>query len=209
MDYDDFGNVLLDTNPGFTPFGFAGGIYDYQTKLLRFGARDYDPETGRWTSKDPIGFRGGLANLYGYTLPDPLNSSDITGKWWPLVVLGIAGIGAWIYNEFFEHPVKGSGEDQSRLEPKPECLPCHDVPGRHGPGMRSVQSGCSVKAMHHPFGDPKFSQMPYEHPPLLFAPPNERRSDTGTEPVETPPPPASRWPEKYEQLPVQESTEAP
>ena len=23
MDYDEFGNVLLDTNPGFQPFGFA------------------------------------------------------------------------------------------------------------------------------------------------------------------------------------------
>ena len=28
MDYDEFGNVLVDTNPGFQPFGFAGGIYD-------------------------------------------------------------------------------------------------------------------------------------------------------------------------------------
>ena len=28
MDYDEFGNVILDTNPGFQPFGFAGGIYD-------------------------------------------------------------------------------------------------------------------------------------------------------------------------------------
>ena len=26
MDYDEFGNVLLDTNPGFQPFGFAGGF---------------------------------------------------------------------------------------------------------------------------------------------------------------------------------------
>ena len=29
-------------------------------------ARDYDPESGRWTAKDPIGFAGGDANLYGY-----------------------------------------------------------------------------------------------------------------------------------------------
>ena len=28
MDYDEFGNVILDTNPGFQPFGFTGGIYD-------------------------------------------------------------------------------------------------------------------------------------------------------------------------------------
>ncbi len=29
-------------------------------------ARDYDPETGRWTAKDAILFSGGDYNLYGY-----------------------------------------------------------------------------------------------------------------------------------------------
>ena len=46
MDYDEFGRVLLDTSPGFQPFGFAGGIYDRETGLVRFGARDYDAEIG-------------------------------------------------------------------------------------------------------------------------------------------------------------------
>lgn len=39
--------TLLDTKPGFQPFGFAGGLYDRDTRLVPFGARDYDPETGR------------------------------------------------------------------------------------------------------------------------------------------------------------------
>ena len=56
IEYDSFGNVLSDTKPGFQPFGFAGGLYDPDTKLVRFGARDYDPLTGRSTGKDPIGF---------------------------------------------------------------------------------------------------------------------------------------------------------
>jgi len=38
--YDDWGNVLEDTSPAFMPFGFAGGIYDPDTGLVRFGARD-------------------------------------------------------------------------------------------------------------------------------------------------------------------------
>jgi hypothetical protein len=37
IDYDEFGNVVLDTNPGFQPFGFAGGLYDPETTLVRFG----------------------------------------------------------------------------------------------------------------------------------------------------------------------------
>jgi RHS repeat-associated protein len=79
MDYDEFGNVILDTNPGFQPFGFAGGIYDRDTGLVRHGARDYDPETGRWTAKDPIKFKGIDTNLYGYVLNNPLHFIDLDG----------------------------------------------------------------------------------------------------------------------------------
>ena len=82
MDYDAYGNVILDTNPGFQPFGFAGGVYDQHTKLTRFGARDYDAETGRWTAKDPIRFNGGDTNLYGYVLGDPVNLVDPEGLYW-------------------------------------------------------------------------------------------------------------------------------
>src|SRR5262249_4266496 len=56
LDYDEFGRVRRDTNPGFQPFGFAGGVYEPATGLVRLGARDYDPETGRWTAKDPLLF---------------------------------------------------------------------------------------------------------------------------------------------------------
>ena len=79
MEHDEFGQVTLDTNPGFQPFGFAGGLYDQQTRLVHFGAREYDPETGRWISKDPIGFGGGDGNLYAYVANDPVNNVDPTG----------------------------------------------------------------------------------------------------------------------------------
>jgi|GEM_PF-614797 len=79
MDYDEFGNVLQDTNPGFQPFGFAGGLYEAATGLVRFGARDYDAESGRWTARDPIGFSGGDTNLYGYVFSDPVNWIDSNG----------------------------------------------------------------------------------------------------------------------------------
>ncbi|NJN17674.1 MAG: hypothetical protein HC822_16060 [Oscillochloris sp.] len=79
IDYDSFGAIVQDTNPGFQPFGFAGGLYDRDTGLLRFGARDYEPRTGRWTSKDPRGLTGGL-NLYQYALGDPVNFIDPDGR---------------------------------------------------------------------------------------------------------------------------------
>jgi RHS repeat-associated protein len=82
MEYDEFGRVLSDSNPGFTPFGYAGGLYDKDTGLVRFGARDYDAEIGRWTGKDPIGFDGGDTELYGYCGNDPVNGIDPNGLDW-------------------------------------------------------------------------------------------------------------------------------
>ncbi len=99
LDYDSFGRVLVDTAPGFQPFGFAGGIYDAETKLVRFGARDYDPYTGRWTARDPALFGGGQANLYAYARNDPVNFIDMTGLE-PASVMGAydAGYFSWIHN---------------------------------------------------------------------------------------------------------------
>ncbi|MBI2568593.1 MAG: DUF4157 domain-containing protein, partial [Candidatus Schekmanbacteria bacterium] len=79
IDYDAWGRVLLDTNPGFQPFGFAGGLYDPDTGLVRFGARDYDAEVGRWTARDPILFQGGQVNLFVYVANDPVNLTDPWG----------------------------------------------------------------------------------------------------------------------------------
>ncbi len=79
IDYDEYGNVIFDSNPGFQPFGFAGGLYDNQTKLMRFGARDYNASSGRWQLKDPIGFKGG-ENFFEYVRNNPINLEDPQGK---------------------------------------------------------------------------------------------------------------------------------
>jgi RHS repeat-associated protein len=80
MDYDAWGNVLASSSGiGFQPFGFAGGLYDADTGLVHFGARDYDPSVGRWTAKDPILFGGMQANLYVYVGDDPVSLFDPTG----------------------------------------------------------------------------------------------------------------------------------
>jgi len=45
---------------------------------VRFGARDYDPEVGRWTAKDGLRFVASK-NLYEYVWNDPTNLVDLTG----------------------------------------------------------------------------------------------------------------------------------
>jgi RHS repeat-associated protein len=80
IDYDSFGNIINDSDPIFeVPFGFAGGLQDRHTGLVRFGYRDYDPDIGRWTAKDPILFAGGDTDLYGYCFNNPVNKVDTFG----------------------------------------------------------------------------------------------------------------------------------
>lgn len=81
IDYDTYGNILEENSVELkVPFGFAGGLYDGDTKLTRFGHRDYDAYTGKWTAKDPIGFSAGDINLYNYVLGDPVNLVDPSGN---------------------------------------------------------------------------------------------------------------------------------
>jgi RHS repeat-associated protein len=95
LEYAAFGAV---TGAGWMPQGLAGGLFDPDTGLVRFGARDYDPQTGRLTSKDPILGQGGQANLYVYTNNDPVNFGDPRGTGpSPCAVAVIACIGLAAY----------------------------------------------------------------------------------------------------------------
>ncbi len=79
IEYTPWGEMISDSASGFQSFGYAGGIWDADTGLVLFGARWYDPETGRWTSKDPIRFAGGQENLYVYVADNPIDRIDQTG----------------------------------------------------------------------------------------------------------------------------------
>jgi len=126
IEYDAWGKVLSDSNPGFQPFGFAGGLYDRQTGLVRFGARDYETETGRWTIKDPILFSGGDNNLFGYVFADPINIIDQDGMKPPFGVgVGINLNASIDLNKSFDQ-IKDSVKDiyneffKKKPEPNPE-----------------------------------------------------------------------------------------
>ncbi len=105
MDFDEYGKVLADSNPGFQPFGFAGGIYDRDTGLVRFGARDYEAESGRWMVKDPVKFIGRGENLYIYGTNDPIDFVDFNGRNAILILLA-GGVALTIYHvvDLFHNP---------------------------------------------------------------------------------------------------------
>jgi RHS repeat-associated protein len=79
MDYDAWGVRTTDTAPSLQALGYAGGLSDASTGLVRFGARDYDPSVGRWTAKDPVVFAGGQEDLYAYANSDPVGDTDPSG----------------------------------------------------------------------------------------------------------------------------------
>ena len=88
-EYDEGGEVLRDSAPGYQAFGYASGRYDAETALVRVGARDYDARDGTWLTKDPIGLNGEI-HLYAYGLGSPISNTDPTGLITPL---GTAAIG--------------------------------------------------------------------------------------------------------------------
>jgi len=101
--YDANGNVgqVIDVDDGsviatyeYSPFGegiassgsfaevnrfrFSTKYEDAETGWLYYGFRYYNPETGRWPSRDPIEEQGGL-NLYGFVGNDGVNAWDYLG----------------------------------------------------------------------------------------------------------------------------------
>ena len=83
-DYDPFGNLVTDWYaPGVTsgtcPIRFSSKALDPDLGWYYYGYRYYEPESGRWPSRDPIAERGGL-NLYGMCGNDPVNLVDLLGE---------------------------------------------------------------------------------------------------------------------------------
>ena len=93
-DTDAYGNTLISTGPGesgqwFTDFDlessfgangliYCGYRYDAETENYYARNRYYSQVLGRWLTRDPIGYQGGI-NLYEYVASRPVGNVDATG----------------------------------------------------------------------------------------------------------------------------------
>ncbi|MES2995956.1 MAG: RHS repeat-associated core domain-containing protein [Verrucomicrobiota bacterium] len=83
--YGPFGEKIHATGPlaQSNPWRYATKYLDEETGLYYFGKRHFDPTTGQWLSREPLGESESL-NLYSYCHNDPLNHVDVLGlapKW--------------------------------------------------------------------------------------------------------------------------------
>ena len=83
-EYDPFGNTIRSTGTyaAANPFRFSTKYWDPETTLYYYGFRHYDPATGRWPSRDPIGenWWTGEFNVYAFVRNDSLNWADLLGQ---------------------------------------------------------------------------------------------------------------------------------
>ena len=94
FEYDPFGRTLVDTDSsGLFAHRFSTKPIDTQTGLYYYGYRYYDPNTGRWPSRDPIQEKGGI-NLYGFVGNSSISRIDPLG-------LAYGGGGNADFNEKF------------------------------------------------------------------------------------------------------------
>ncbi len=75
----DAGGTTLTTSAENNRYTYTGREYDEVLGLYHYRARMYDSASGRFCSRDPIGYYGSKDGLYDYVEANPLSRSDPSG----------------------------------------------------------------------------------------------------------------------------------
>ena len=94
-------------NPGLENCGYR---YDAETENYYVRNRYYSPTLGRWLTRDPIGYRGGI-NLYGYANSSPVGKNDSTGLAAEMRVTGNPQVHAKTYLDSIRDHEADAAED--------------------------------------------------------------------------------------------------
>ncbi|OMH24761.1 hypothetical protein BKD30_07530 [Tersicoccus phoenicis] len=96
-EYDPYGTPTLTKVSGGNavnqnPYLFKMGLQDRTTGWVKYGARWYNPGTGRWTQMDTLDtpLNPANANRYAYAANDPINNTDPLGRTADVSVTGCA-----------------------------------------------------------------------------------------------------------------------
>jgi RHS repeat-associated protein len=146
-DYDPYGRSTSLVTTTLPDLNYTGLYRHSKSNLDLATYRAYDPDLGRWLSRDPMGEKPG-PNLYAYVNGDPGNRNDISGLYavappppmvapppvfspWALPVIGAAigyDIGntpavrdffdSYFSNHFFQPPTNGPGREAFTKKPR-------------------------------------------------------------------------------------------
>jgi len=120
--YDAFGRILSESNAGFGDrYKYASQQFDSASGLQGTPNRWYDPATGRWLSRDPIGFAAGDANLYRYVGNDSTNWIDPGG---------VDRFEAWLARRFYWSASDKKTELDIAIQANQEALRAQADPNR-------------------------------------------------------------------------------
>jgi len=129
--YNAFGDIKTSNETTANDFLYVGEQYDDETGLIYLRKRYYDPETGRFLSKDP--FPGYITqpqtvNPYPYVGNNPINRTDPKGEFWPEVIVGVTIAG--LIAELIYTGLNPEEEPQKHIEPpEPDLNPPTPTPG--------------------------------------------------------------------------------
>jgi RHS repeat-associated protein len=134
FDYEPYGN-LRRSNGTLSGFGYAGMFYHRPSGLYLTRYRAYDPNVGRWLSRDPIEELGGV-NLYGYVGGNPISTVDLEGTGWKETIVGWGiGVILGLLPQPGEIPGEGKADGpgpktdpQAQTEPKRKRVPIASGP---------------------------------------------------------------------------------
>jgi RHS repeat-associated protein len=173
ISYDGYGNRTSESSPGNGDrYGFTARELDSVTGLGYYRGRWYDAQTGRWTSRDPIGFDAGDANLYRYVGNDPTNATDPSGQFlvvrdgdedmWQLMLARRYGIHTWAI------PIENPWLDMTKLGNRPS--------GKGWYLYVTPADRAKVEKIAEPWA--KYLLSETEHGSATFFPSGDNRSET-------------------------------
>ncbi len=110
-EYSAFGQARITTEIVSQPWRFAGQYCDDETALHYTLARYYNPELGRYLTKDPMFVDGGSNNFYIYCDGDPINRLDPTGEFSVTTAEKAAGAATGAAVEELRHQIKEDDYD--------------------------------------------------------------------------------------------------